>query len=115
MGKAISVLAPRMHAVLGDCAAAAHSVDARDKYFAVGVKEWDSSRLAAYEQEVPALESAAASLGVTLSELSAAIPNLPMCTASSLLSNGGAPQTQSMLSRSAARVADLSGWKTVDV
>merc|ERR1712066_425842 len=80
--KTISVLAPRMEAVLDDCEAAARSSDARDKYFAVSVPAFDPLAGTALEQEVTALEAAAASLGVTLSEISVALPKLATCLAS---------------------------------
>merc|ERR1712050_541325 len=81
--RSITVLAPRLQAVLDDCATASRSSDARDKYFAAGIP--DGSHPAAgnaLRQEVPSLESAAASLSATLSELSAALPGLPMCSGS---------------------------------
>merc|ERR1719188_911075 len=110
--KAVSVLAPRMHAVLEDCAVAARENDARDKYFAVAVTEHDPAANAGLEQAVATLESAAASLGATLSEISAAIPNLPSCSASAQFSKGGA---QSMLSRSTTRLASASRMAGGDV
>merc|ERR1712066_1159025 len=94
-----------MQAILDDCAVAARESDARDKYFAVAVTEYDPAAKAGLEQAMTALDSAAASLGATLSEISAAIPNLPTCPGSAQLSKGG---VQSMLSRSTARLTSVS-------
>merc|ERR1712050_314455 len=94
--RSITVLAPRLQAVLDDCATASRSSDARDKYFAAGIP--DGSHPAAgnaLRQEVPSLQSAAASLSATLSELSAALPGLPMCSGSGQRSEASALQTGS--------------------
>lgn len=80
--KSISASASRMQPIVDDCAAAATSNDARDKYFAVAVSEMDSSDASALRREMPSLASAAASLTATLAEVSDIVPKLPMCSAS---------------------------------
>merc|ERR1712066_788526 len=96
----------QMQAVLEDCAAAAQSSDARDKYFVVSVKEYEPA--AATGKDALALESAASSLGATLSELSAVFPDLPACSGKGQRSMGGVPREQSMISKSATRLESFS-------
>lgn len=81
----VVALAPRLEPVLDDCAAAAKSADARDKYFLVSVAEFDPSAQAALKNAMPALEGAAASLSAVVSELNAVVPKLAQCRPAALL------------------------------
>ena len=78
--KSLAVMAPRLEAVTDDCASAAKSGDARDKYFAAQAPEFDLAAAAPLQNEAPALESAVSSLSASLSQLSAKIPQLPTCS-----------------------------------
>merc|ERR1719291_1480782 len=84
--KSISVGSARTQAVMTDCASAAATSDARDKYFAVAASDFDPSAASALRKEAPSLESGVASLSASLSEVAAAIPQLPICAASNRLS-----------------------------
>merc|ERR1719277_1423054 len=88
----ISVLASRLDATLADCASAAATSDARDKYFVVSASDFDPSAASALRKVVPSLESGVASLSASLSEVAAAIPQVPACAAS-----GGLGVTNSTL------------------
>ena len=55
--KSLAVFAPRLRTVFDNCAAAAKSTDARDKYFLTHVGQSDLSPLKALQSEVPALEA----------------------------------------------------------
>jgi hypothetical protein len=80
--KSVSVLAPRLSAVLGDCAVAGASKDARDKYFAASVPEYDAPAVQALRSELPALEAAKAALSGSLSEVAVVLPKAHACRAS---------------------------------
>merc|ERR1719166_453177 len=77
--RSLAVHAPRMTTVVEDCAEAARSQDARDKYFpsAVGGLSLESGRRA--RAEVPSLEAAKATLAAAASEAAAAVAALPSC------------------------------------
>jgi len=60
--KSVVVLSPRLQASLGDCAVVLQSKDARDKYFAVSVADFDPTASSAVRTELPALAAATASL-----------------------------------------------------
>ena len=82
--KTISVFADGLRAVVSDCAKAAKSSDARDKYFLSSVSEADLSPAKAVRSEMPSLEAAKAALAATISELVDAIPKLEICGVQSL-------------------------------
>jgi len=77
--RSLSVFAPGLRTVLADCAIAAQSTDARDKYFASYVPALDTAPSAALQAALPALDAAKASLSSTLSEVAATFPKLPEC------------------------------------
>merc|ERR1712083_504850 len=73
--KSVALLSPRLQANLGDCAVVSQSKDARDKYFAVSVADFDPAASSAVRTELPALAAATASLRGALREVVA----LPPC------------------------------------
>jgi len=77
--KSLRVLAPRLQAVGEDCATAAKSSYARDKYFASPVTEFDSAAAQPLLDELPQLEEAAASLSRAVSDVVEVIPKLALC------------------------------------
>merc|ERR1711907_694431 len=86
----ISVLAPRLTTVLEDCAAAAKSDDARDKYFATYVGEFASCSSKTLRSELPSLEAARASVAAVTSELSEVLPKLSSCRGAASFAEGHA-------------------------
>merc|ERR1712061_4360 len=79
--KSISVYAPQLQAVVDNCANAAKSTDARDKYFLSYVGEFDPYPTKALQNELPLLEAAKASLTTTISDLADVFPRLASCQA----------------------------------
>ena len=77
--KSISLNAQQMKTVVDECAKAAKSSDARDKYFLSYAKEFDPYPAKSLRSEVPLLESAQASLAATASDLADALPKLALC------------------------------------
>jgi len=75
----VAVYSPGMSMIVEDCANAAKSADARDKYFQVHVGEFDPSAAKAMASELPALEAAKASVSATISELAEALPRISAC------------------------------------
>lgn len=86
----LSVQAPRLQSVVEDCAAAAKSNDARDKYFATYVGEYASCSSKTLRSELPSLEAARASVAAVTAELADLLPKLSSCRGASLLLKGGA-------------------------
>lgn len=84
----ISVLAPRLTSVLEDCAAAAKSDDARDKYFATYVGEFASCSSKTLRSELPSLEAARASVAAATAELADLLPKLGSCRGANALATG---------------------------
>ena len=82
----MAVFAGRLRSVVSDCAKAAKSSDARDKYFLSYVGEFNPSASKSLRSELPALEAARASLEATVSELVDAIPQLNVCRPEALAS-----------------------------
>lgn len=78
--RSIGVLAPSMRSVLEDCATAAKSTDARDKYFTAYVSEFDSSASQAFMGEVAPLAEAVASLSRVTSDVAEVVPKLSLCS-----------------------------------
>lgn len=77
--KSLAAEAAGLNAVTEDCAKAAKSADARDKYFQVHVGEFDPLGAKSVASELPALEAAKASVSATVSELAEALPKLSVC------------------------------------
>ena len=77
--RSVSVFADRLRSVVSDCAKAAKSSDARDKYFLSHVSEFDNFPSKGLRSELPALEAARASLEATVSELVDTMPQLDAC------------------------------------
>merc|ERR1712051_765531 len=77
--KSLAILAPRLQVTLDDCTVVAQSKDARDKYFASAVSNFDPASSAALRAEMPALAAAKASLSAALSEVAAMHQKLPGC------------------------------------
>merc|ERR1711920_502814 len=73
--KSVVLLSPRLQASLEDCDVVSQSKDARDKYFAVSVADFDPAARSAVRAELPALAAATASLRGALREVVA----LPPC------------------------------------
>ena len=77
--RSVTVLAPRLSTVVDDCATAAKSKDARDKYFASFVSEFDPAASQALQGELPALMAGKAALGAAVSEVMGRIPKAAAC------------------------------------
>jgi len=86
--KSLAVLAPRLAVALDDCGVVSQSRDARDKYFAVSVADYNFAPSAALRSELPALAAAKASLSKALSEVVDAGQKLPGCVSMAVLSAG---------------------------
>lgn len=100
--KSVAVLAPRLGAVLDDCAAASQSQDARDKYFPVSASGFDLAGSEALQAELPALAAAMASLSSAMADIAA----LPPCDGGAALRSALAELASSSLLRSAAGRTD---------
>merc|ERR1712129_382474 len=81
--KSLTLFSPRLEAVLDDCATASSSQDARDKYFAVSVGQFDPAPSTMLHAKLPALVAAKVALSSTLSELASAGQKLPACQSAS--------------------------------
>jgi len=86
--RSLAILASRSSLALDDCAAAATSADAGDKYFAVSVSHADSGASGALRAEVPALTAAEASLSAALSDVARAAAQLSSCPSAATLAAG---------------------------
>jgi len=102
--KGLSLHAARLQTVVEDCASAAKSNDARDKYFETHVNEFSPCSSKALRSELPSLEAARASVASVVAELTGVLPKLSSChRAAGLMSSGGATQVLHQLKESAAR------------
>merc|ERR550532_3690317 len=68
-----------MSTVVGPCAEAAKSPDARDKYFMTYASSFDPSPAKALASELPPLQAAETSLSVAVSKLADVLPQLAAC------------------------------------
>lgn len=84
--KSVAAEAAGLNAVTENCAIAAKSADARDKYFQVHVGEFDPLDAKSVASELPALEAAKASVSATVSELAEALPKLSTCRSKAMTS-----------------------------
>ena len=82
--QSVVVFADRLRSVVSDCAKAAQSSDARDKYFLSHVGEFESFPSKGLRSELPALEAARASLEATVAELVDRMPQLDACRPAAL-------------------------------
>ena len=96
--RSISILAPRLDVVVDDCATAAKSHDARDKYFAAFVSEFDPAASQSLQGELPALTAARAALSAALVDVMSCIPKASTCRegSSSLTQAPGLPARRLM-------------------
>jgi len=76
--RTLAVLAPRLRSILEDCAIAAKSGDARDKYFETHIGGAPGASKA-LRSELPSLEAARASVATVVSELSQVLPKISSC------------------------------------
>lgn len=83
----LSLSATGLQAIVEDCATAAKSHDARDKFFQSFVGEFGECSSKALRSELPALEAAKASVASTVSELVDVLPKLAACYSKGLLSS----------------------------
>lgn len=83
----LALRATGLQAVVEDCATAAKSHDARDKYFQSFVGEFGECSSKSLRSELPALEAAKASVASTVSELVDVLPKLAACHGKGLLSS----------------------------
>merc|ERR1712062_235050 len=82
--KSIVALGMQMSTVVGPCAEAARSPDARDKYFMTYASSYDPAPARVVASEAPSLAAAEASLSAVVSELADALPLLAACTPTSV-------------------------------
>merc|ERR1712226_903254 len=77
--RTLSLYARRLSSTVEDCAIAAKSADARDKYFQTYVREFGPCSSKSLRSELPSLEAARASVAAVLSELVDVLPKLNSC------------------------------------
>lgn len=77
--RSLSLLAPQLLTVADECTAAARSKDARDKYFAVHVPDFDPAIAQGVRSEMPELEAAKASLSAAVGEVLDLLPKMRLC------------------------------------
>merc|ERR1712046_34435 len=83
--KSFAVRTARLQSVVEDCAVAASSTDARDKYFANYVGEYSPCSSKVLRGELPSLEAARASVASAISELAEVLPKLSSCRGAALV------------------------------
>ena len=83
--RSVSVLAPRLDAIVDECTMAAQTKDARDKYFAVFASDFNPAASQALQGELPALTAARAALSAAVMDVASCIPNASMCKPGSSL------------------------------
>merc|ERR1712012_568417 len=96
--KSVVLLSPRLQASLGECADVSRSKDARDKYFAIPVADFDPAFSTALQAEMPALVAATASLRVALRQCSAGATMLMTARESTTLSRDAVLESSSISS-----------------
>ena len=112
---AISIFADGLRAVVSDCAKAAKSSDARDKYFLSSASEADVSPATAVRSEMPSLEAAKAALAATVSELVDALPRLHICGVHTLSRQHTMQNAMQTRTQTIARVGDATLPGLVDL
>merc|ERR1712087_40789 len=97
-----------MQSIVEDCAVAAKSKDARDKYFQSYVGDYGTCSSTALRSELPSLEAAKAAVASTVSELVDVLPKLASCKgAAALLETKVQRAVSNAGERSMADVAQL--------
>jgi len=81
----LSFIAPRLSTVVADCASAAESKDARDKYFLGYVGDFSPCSSKGLRAAVPSLEAAKTSLSAATSKLADRVKNMGTCKRTSFL------------------------------
>jgi len=81
----LAISAAGLQAIVEDCATAAKSHDARDKYFQSFAGEFGPCSSKALRSELPSLEAARASVASTVSELVDVLPKIASCHAAGFL------------------------------
>ena len=112
---AISIFSDGLRAVVSDCAKAAKSFDARDKYFLSSASETDVSPAKAVRSEMPSLEAAKAALAATVSELVDALPRLEICGVHNLSRQRTLQNAMQTRRQAIARVGDATLPGVVDI
>jgi len=116
--RSMSIFAPGLHTVVDDCASAAKSKDARDKFFAAFVSEFDPAAARALQGDLPSLVAAKASLSATVSEVAGHIPEaLSACRQGGGPSSAGArtgalPEALFRTTMTSSGLAGISGMAT---
>merc|ERR1719373_1273674 len=77
--RSVSLRSPQLRAVVDDCATAGRATDARDKYFASFVSEFNPASSQALKGELPSLAAAKAALSAAVSEVMGRIPKASTC------------------------------------
>lgn len=104
--RTLAVLAPRLRSIVEDCALAAKSADARDKYFEAYVSDAAPGATKALRSEAAALEAARASVATVVSELSQVLPQIRSCRgAASFIKTEG---SSSVLDKSGQSISEGS-------
>lgn len=104
--RALAVLAPRLRSIVEDCALAAKSADARDKYFETYVGGAAPGASKALRSELPSLEAARASVATVVSELGRVLPQISSCRgAASLIRAAGSSIMLQQVTAGSAQVA----------
>jgi len=109
----LQVYAVGMQSIVEDCAAAAKSKDARDKYFQSYVGDAGASSSSALRSEVPSLEAATASVASTVSELVDVLPKLASCRGTDILLSAAARAKAGSLSHTSSQTASAAGAKSI--
>jgi len=99
----LRVIAASMQSIVEDCAIAAKSKDARDKYFQSYVGDYGLCSSSSLRSEVPSLEAARVSVASAVSELLDVLPKLASCRRNEILLNTGVPAGDAILSRTNVR------------
>jgi hypothetical protein len=109
----IRAYAVGMQSIVEDCAAAAKSKDARDKYFQSYVGESGPSSSSALRSEVPSLEAATASVASTVSELVDVLPKLASCRGADILLGTATRVKAGSLSHANLQTASAAGTTSI--
>lgn len=114
--RTLAVRAPRLRSIVEDCALAAKSADARDKYFETYVGEAAPGASKALRSELPSLEAARASVATVVSELAGVLPQIASCrgAASLIRATGSSHMLVRVASGSARAASGRSVAKDVD-